>query len=147
MSASAERRSKAAFDKAKGEWDGEYAEGKALITDPSDRAMWPQFLKMISAYFPDPVREYGLDADAPEDQDELEKLRVHIDAIKPVWRTDLNAEWFELLDANFKRLMHPVRRRRIRPAGEGWVIQLVCHHYNPYPNTKTTRVESRWRCR
>ena len=23
------------------------------------------------------------------------------------------------------------------PSGEGWVIQLVCHHYNPYPNAKT----------
>ena len=123
---------KAAFDKAKGEWDGKYAEGKALITDPSDRAMWPQFLKVLSAYFPDPVREYGLDADAPENQDDLEKLRVHIDAVKPVWRTDLNAEWFEQLDANFKRLMHPFDATN-PPSGEGWVIQLVCHHYNPYP--------------
>ena len=60
-----------------------------LITDPSDRGMWPQFLKVISRYFPDPEREYHLDPDNPEDQDELEKLRVHIDAIKPVWRTDL----------------------------------------------------------
>ena len=25
------------------------------------------------------------------------------------------------------------------PAGEGWVIQLVCHHYNPYPKTKEQR--------
>jgi len=125
-----------AFDKAKGEWEGKYAEGKALITDPADRAMWPQFLKVLSAYFPDPVRDYRLDPDAPEDQDELEKLRVHIDAIKPVWRTDLNAEWFELLDPSFKRLMHPYDAQN-PPSGEGWVIQLICHHYNPYPNTKT----------
>jgi type IV pilus assembly protein PilM len=116
---------KAAFDKGKQEWDGKYAEGKALITDPSDRAMWPQFLKVLSAYFPDPVREYGLDADAPENQDALEKLRVHIDAVKPVWRTDLNADWFEQVDAT-----NP-------PSGEGWVIQLICHHYNPYPDLKT----------
>src|SRR5262249_27301792 len=20
------------------------------------------------------------------------------------------------------------------PSGEGWIVQLVCHHYNPYPN-------------
>ena len=39
---------------------------KPLITDPADRAMWPQFLKMISGYFPDPEKEYGLDADKPE---------------------------------------------------------------------------------
>ena len=123
---------KTKFEKAKGDWDGKYAEGKALITDPADRAMWPQFLKILSAYFPDPVREYGLDADAPENQDELEKLRVHIDAVKPVWRTDLNAEWFEQVDANFKRLVHPYDANN-PPSGEGWVIQLVCHHYNPYP--------------
>jgi type IV pilus assembly protein PilM len=123
---------KAAFDKGKQEWDGKYAEGKALITDPSDRAMWPQFLKVLSAYFPDPVRDYGLDADAPENQDALEKLRVHIDAVKPVWRTDLNAEWFEQVDANFKRLMHPLDATN-PPSSEGWVIQLICHHYNPFP--------------
>jgi type IV pilus assembly protein PilM len=127
---------KAEFEKAKGEWQAKYAEGKNLITDPSDRAMWPQFLKVISQYFPDPEREYQLDASKPEDQDELEKLRVHIDAIKPVWRTDLNKDWFEQLDANFKRLMHPYDSAT-PPSGEGWVIQLVCHHYNPYPNTKT----------
>ena len=102
---------KAEFDKAKGEWQAKYEEGKVLITDPSDRGMWPQFLKVISQYFPDPEREYHLDPDNPEDQDELEKLRVHIDAIKPVWRTDLNKDWFELLDPNFKRLMHPYRLR------------------------------------
>ncbi len=123
---------KSAFEKAKGEWEGKYAEGKSLITDPSDRAMWPQFLKMISAYFPDPEHEYGLNPDSPDSQDELEKLRVHIDAIKPVWRKDLNAEWFELLDPNFKRLMHPIDAKN-PPSGEGWVIQLVCHHYNPFP--------------
>jgi type IV pilus assembly protein PilM len=127
---------KAAFDKGKQEWDGKYAEGKALITDPSDRAMWPQFLKVLSAYFPDPVREYGLDADAPENQVALEKLRVHIDAVKPVWRTDLNADWFEQVDANFKRLVHPYDVTN-PPSGEGWVIQLICHHYNPYPDLKT----------
>ena len=22
------------------------------------------------------------------------------------------------------------------PSGAGWVIQIVCHHYNPYPKTK-----------
>ena len=32
--------------------------------------------------------------------------------------------------------MHPIDSAT-PPSGEGWVIQLVCHHYNPYPNTKT----------
>ena len=129
---------KADFEKATGEWKAEYEQGKALVTDPSERAMWPQFLKIISEYFPDPEREYSLDADAPEDQDDLEKLRVHIDAIKPVWRTDLKADWFDQLDANFKRLMHPFDAETA-PTGEGWVIQLVCHHYNPYPKGESGR--------
>ena len=101
----------AAFDKAKGEWEGKYAEGKALITEPSDQAKWPQFLKLISAYFPDPEREYGLDPDAPESQNELEKLRVHIDAIKPVWRADLNTEWFATNPGRFQAA-HASHRRR-----------------------------------
>src|SRR5262249_50528352 len=33
---------KSAFEKAKGEWDGKFEEGKALIVDPTDRAYWPQ---------------------------------------------------------------------------------------------------------
>jgi type IV pilus assembly protein PilM len=123
---------KTEFEKAKGLWDGKYGEGKALITDPSERALWPLFLKTVSAYFPDPVRDNGLDPDDPESQDELEKLRVHIDAIKPVWRTDLKTEWFDELDATYKKLMLPYDVAN-PPSGEGWVIQLVCHHYNPYP--------------
>ena len=127
---------KAEFDKAKGEWDAKNAEGKNLITDPADRAIWPEFLRVISQYFPDPEKEYGLDPDLPENQDELEKLRVHIDAIKPVWRNDLDKDWFAELQPDFKRLMHPIDAGT-PPTGEGWVIQLICHHYNPYPNTKT----------
>ena len=88
---------------------------------------------MISAYFPNPEKEYRLDADDPADQDTLEKLRVHIDAIKPVWRTDLKAEWFDMLDTTYKKLMHPYDVAN-PPEGEGWVIQLVCHHYNPTPS-------------
>ncbi|MFI5460282.1 MAG: type IV pilus assembly protein PilM [Isosphaerales bacterium] len=126
---------KTAFDKAKVDWDTKFGEGKALIIDPTDRALWPQFLKTISSYFPDPIRDYDLDPDAPESQDDIEKLRVHIDAIKPVWRNDLKAEWFDQLDATYKKLMLPYDVAN-PPTGEGWVIQLVCHHYNPYPKTK-----------
>jgi len=129
---------KSAFEKAKGEWDTEFEVGKGLIIDPTERARWPLFLKTISAYFPDPVRDYNLDPDAPESQDELEKLRVHIDGIKPVWRNDLKADWFDQLDATYKKLMEPYDVAN-PPTGEGWVIQLVCHHYNPYPKTREQR--------
>jgi len=126
---------KTAFDKAKGEWEGKFEEGKALIVDPTDRALWPKFLKTLSAFFPDPVAEYAFNPDDPSVQDELEKLRVHIDAIKPVWRTDLKTGWFDTLDPKFKMLMHPYDVAN-PPADAGWVIQLVCHHYNPYPSRK-----------
>ncbi len=97
--------------------------------------MWPQFLRTVSAYFPDPVKEYGLDPDDPATQDTLEKLRVHIDGIKPVWRNNLQSEWFDLLDSKFKTLMHPYDAETA-PSGEGWVVQMICHHYNPYPKTR-----------
>jgi type IV pilus assembly protein PilM len=131
---------KKAFDAAKTEFEAKYNEGKALIVDPKDRAMWPQFLKTISAYFPDPVRDYGLDPGKPEDRDAFEKLSVHIDAIKPVWRNDLKAEWFDKIDPTFLKLMHPVDAKT-PPTGEGWVIQLVCHHYNGYPSREQRRLD------
>jgi type IV pilus assembly protein PilM len=27
------------------------------------------------------------------------------------------------------------------PSGEGWVVQLVCHHYNPYPNKEQRQLQ------
>jgi type IV pilus assembly protein PilM len=131
---------KTAFEKAKGEWQGKFDEGKALIVDPTDRALWPKFLKTLSAFFPDPVAEYGFNPDDPSVQNELEKLRVHIDAIKPVWRTDLKTGWFDTLDPKFKVLMHPYDVAN-PPADAGWVIQLVCHHYNPYPSRKQMEIK------
>ncbi len=129
------------FDDAKAAYQSEFEVGKALIIDPTDRAMWPQFLSTLSAFFPDPVAEYHLNPDDPSTQDELEKLQVHIDAIKPVWRTDLKAEWFDLLpDKNLKNLMHPYDLKN-EPSGEGWVIQLVCHHYNPYPSLDQRKLD------
>jgi type IV pilus assembly protein PilM len=99
---------KAQFKTAQDAWTNKYDEGKALIVDPTDRALWPTFLKMISNYFPDPEAEYQLDADDPNVQNELAKLRVHIDAIKPVWRADLKTEWFDLLDPTFKKADAPI---------------------------------------
>ncbi len=127
---------KSAFTKAQGEWQGKFDEGKALIVDPTDRALWPKFLKTLSAFFPDPVADLKIeDPDEPSVQDELDKLRVHIDAIKPVWRTDLKTGWFDALDPKLKMLMHPYDSNN-PPSDAGWVIQLVCHHYNPYPSRK-----------
>ncbi|HZW30381.1 MAG TPA: type IV pilus assembly protein PilM [Isosphaeraceae bacterium] len=124
-----------AFDSAKSAWQAKFAEGEALIPNPTERGLWPQFLSTISHYFPDPEREYQLDPNDPQAQHTLEKLRVHIDAIKPVWRQDVAAEWFDQLDPKLKALMHPYDVKN-PPSGEGWIIQIICHHYNPYPTDR-----------
>ncbi|WP_165224477.1 type IV pilus assembly protein PilM [Aquisphaera insulae] len=125
---------KSAYDKAKGEWKAKFDEGKALVIDPNSRGLWPAFLKTFSAFIYDPLRDvYKLNPDNPADQETLDKLRVHIDVIRPVWRNDVAAEWFDLIDAKMKRLMHPYDVAN-PPKGEGWIIQVVGHHYNPYPS-------------
>ena len=126
---------KTAFETAKGEWQAKDAEGKALVGDASERGLWPDFLKTLSMYFPDPVKEYKLDPTNPLDVPKIEKLRIHIDAIKPVWRADVATEWFSdtaTLKDEFKNLMHAYDRAN-PPAGEGWIVQVIGHHYNPYP--------------
>ena len=116
-----------------GRWDAKYEEGKALIVDPSDRAFWPQFLKTISGFFPDPEQEYGLDPDAPRSRTRS-KSSASISTPSSPCGARTWAEWFTGLDPKFKMLMHPHRRRKTPPTGEGWIVQIVCHHYNPYPD-------------
>ncbi len=129
---------KSAYDAAKGEWDAKYKEGQSLIIDPSDRAKWPKFLQMINVYFPDPVKQYKLDPKNPKDVPIIESLRVHIDRISPVWTDNVATTWFDVLPENFKNLMHPYDRNT-PPTGEGWVIQIIGHHYNPQPDTEELR--------
>ena len=135
----------ASYDTAKGAWTGKNAEGQTLIGNAGERGMWPGFLKTISGYFPDPVAEYHLDPDKPSDQPKLEKLRVHIDALKPVWREDLAGEWFSASASppaptdTAKSLMHPYDRAN-PPVGAGWIVQIVGHHYNPYPTGDQQRL-------
>ena len=132
---------KTALDSAKNQWKDKFDYGTALIIDPTYRALWPSFLKTISGFWPDPVAEYKLNPDDPANQATLETLRVHIDLIKPVWRTDVAAGWFDTLDPKFKRLMHPYDVEAANaPTGEGWIVQIACHHYNPYPSAEQLRI-------
>jgi len=123
---------------AKGEWTKTYEQGKSLVAGSTDRARWPIFLQTLNAHLPDPVRDYKLDPKRPENQPILDKLRVHIDAIKPAWRADVGADWFSAEEPIgpgqvAKDLMHAYDREEA-PKGEGWIIQLVGHHYNPRPS-------------
>src|SRR5262245_37303600 len=108
------------FNNAKGEWTSKFNEGKALVGGTEERAQWPQFLQVISQFFPDPEEDYKLNPQDPALQDTIEKLEVHIDAIKPVWRQDV-AEWFNGLEPDYKMLMHPFDAATA-PSGEGWVV-------------------------
>ncbi|MFM7129589.1 MAG: pilus assembly protein PilM, partial [bacterium] len=128
---------KSDYDSAKGAFETKKKEGDNLVVSNTEKLMWPQLLQTINAYLPDPVTEKKLDVTNPGDQLRLAKLAVHIDQIKPAYRNDLATEWFDTLDgvnANAKSTMHPYDIKEGKtPTGEGWVIQIVGHHYNPYP--------------
>ena len=132
---------KSEFESAKQEWEAKLAEGKSLVVENTERAVWPNFLKTINDHLPDPIRDFKLDPKLPSDQPKLDKLRVHIDAIKPVWRSDVATEWFDAgtLSDHFKNLMHKLDRSK-PPEGEGWIIQIVGHHYNPRPTAEERKL-------
>ena len=84
-----------AYEAAKGEFAAKLAEGKALVSDETSRATWPKFLKVINDHMPDPAAEYHLDPKIPMDVKILDRLRVHVDKIKPVLPDPTsNTEWF-----------------------------------------------------
>ncbi len=118
------------YEAAKGEFQAKLAEGKALVVPEDSRAAWPKVLKVINDHMPNPAAEYHLDPNIPKDVKVLDRLRVHVDKIKPVYRTDLAVDWYNNIGEKFKALMHPLDRKD-PPVGEGWIIQLLCHHYNP----------------
>ncbi len=139
---------KAAFETAKTEWNSKFEEGKSLIVDDTERAKWPQFLKILNAYIYNPLLDPSikpkLDPAKTADRPKLQALTVHIDAIKPVWREDLNTGWFALLDPDFKKFMHPLDREKA-PEGAGWVVQVTGHYYNPNPSAEDRKAGVTWK--
>jgi type IV pilus assembly protein PilM len=128
---------KSAFDSAKGAFSTKKTQGEALVAETSELASWPALLTAVNAAVPDPVKileATGNDPEMPENQEILRDLRIHIDAILPRYVMDLGTEWFNSsYVSEFSRdSMHPYDRAN-PPSGEGWVIQLIGHHYNPSP--------------
>jgi type IV pilus assembly protein PilM len=125
------------YDAAKGAFEAEKTRGEGLVVSNDEKLMWPQLLQTINSYLPDPVTEKKLNVNNPVDQLRLAKLAVHIDQIKPAYRNDLAVDWYDTLDTvnpSAKSTMHPLDTKEGNtPTGEGWVIQIVGHHYNPYP--------------
>ena len=128
-----------AFEAAKGEFTTKLAEGKALVNTDEARATWPKFLKVINEHLPDPAAEYHLDPKIPKDVKILDRLRIHVDKIKPVYRSDVAADWYANIPEEFKGTLHPLDRKEA-PSGEGWIIQLLCHHYNPTPTAEDLKL-------
>ncbi len=135
------------YNTVKTEYETKLKEGKALIIPDDQRATWPKFLQLVNDHLPDPASEYHLNPLNPNDVKVLDKLRVHIDRIKPVYRTDVAAGWFndpKAFPDSFKVTLHPYDRPtppggKEPPAGEGWIVQIVGHHYNPYPKDAAER--------
>ena len=119
-----------AYETAKSEFTAKLAEGKALVITDENRATWPKILKVINDHLPDPAAEYHLDPNVPKDVKILDRLRIHVDKIKPVYRTDVAVEWYDTIGETYQGTIHPLDRKE-PPTGEGWIIQLLCHHYNP----------------
>ncbi len=125
---------KSAFDAAKNAFSTKKTEGEGLVAMTPEGASWPALLTTLDAALPDPAAELKLDSGLPANQEILRDLRVYVDAIVPRFRTDLKTAWFETTDLQGfpKNYMHPLDRGTA-PEGEGWVIQVVGHHYNPSP--------------
>jgi type IV pilus assembly protein PilM len=126
---------KSAYEQAKGAFNSKKSEGEALVAETSELASWPALLTRINAALPNPAQlleAMGTDPNLPENQEVLRDLRVHIDAILPRYVTSLSDEWFNstFVPEFGKDAMHPLDREKA-PEGEGWVIQLIGHHYNP----------------
>jgi type IV pilus assembly protein PilM len=131
-----------AYGSAKGEFEAKLKEGKALVVADDQRATWPKLFKAINEHLPDPVAEYHLDPANPNDVKVLDKLRVHIDRIKPVYRLDVAASWYNdatIFTDRVKTSLHPLDRKEV-PSGEGWIVQIVGHHYNPNPTVEDRRL-------
>jgi type IV pilus assembly protein PilM len=132
------------YNSVKSEFEAKLKEGKALIIPDDQRAAWPKFLQVLNNTLPDPAAEYNLNPANPNDVKVLDKLRVHIDRIKPVYRTDVAGGWFtdpKYFPDAFKATLHPLDRPggKEPPTGEGWIVQIVGHHYNPYPKDAAER--------
>ncbi|HEX8202994.1 MAG TPA: type IV pilus assembly protein PilM, partial [Isosphaeraceae bacterium] len=133
-----------AYEGAKGQFKTKFDEGTSLVADAGASANWAMFLKTLNDALPnpstfiDPTTKRRLSFDNPADRQKIESLRVHVDAIIPVWREDVAAEWFDTLPEHAKNNMLAYDRLN-PPTGPGWIVQVIGHHYNPRPQLSTKK--------
>ncbi len=133
------------FDKSKADWTRTLDEGKSLLPEQTSAANMAEMLQQINLAMPDPtvhpVTGKKLNPEVLSDRSIMDRNRVHIDVIRPVWVADLS-KWYTDLADPIKPpglLFHPLDRKNPPAAGEGWMIQIVGHHYNPMPKTLEDR--------
>ncbi|RUL86841.1 type IV pilus assembly protein PilM [Tautonia sociabilis] len=125
---------KSSYEADKGQFNTLKSRGETLAETSADGADFKSLFQILSTFIYDPredPRFKDVDFDSPEGRRLLDLQRVHIDAIRPVFKLDL-AEWFngpELKD-RMKNTMHPYDQET-PPEGPGWVIEIIGHHYNP----------------
>ena len=103
-----------AYASAKTEFETKLKEGQSLVVGDEQRATWPKFLKVVNDCLPDPATEYHLDPTIPRNIPELDRLRVHVDKIKPVYRIDVAKDWFDdpkVFPESAKASLHPLDRK------------------------------------
>lgn len=121
-----------AYDTAKGTFEAKKKEGLLLVEPAAETVDWVDLLMTVNRTLPNPSFELGIDPSAPENQEILSLLRIHIDAILPRYTTDVG-QWYAGLPSDpvdFRDFMHPLDRSEA-PTGAGWVIHVIGHHYNP----------------
>jgi type IV pilus assembly protein PilM len=128
---------KSKYEADKGQFTTLKTKGETLVETNPDGADFKLLFQILSNAIYDPrddARNFAdVDFDSPEGRRQLELHRVHIDAIRPVYKTDL-AEWFNNtgeLPERTKNTMHPYDKAT-PPEGSGWVIEVIGHHYNPF---------------
>ncbi|WP_169976144.1 type IV pilus assembly protein PilM [Tautonia rosea] len=126
---------KSKYDTDLGQFNTLKTKGETLVETSPDGADFKSLFQILSAATYDPrddARFKDVDFENPENRRQLELQRVHIDAIRPVYKSDL-AQWFDNTQEvpnRTKNTMHPYDQEN-PPEGSGWVIELIGHHYNP----------------
>lgn len=142
------------YKTATGAWQTKLTEGESLFARVNERGGWPSLLKEINEALPNPalirfdpddpgklvppgVPGRPIDPYNPIEKQIEDQNRIHVDSIMPVWVTDLNTEWFAKLPYTPLNTMMAYDRDT-PPEGDGWVVQIIGHHYNPPAPPKDT---------
>ena len=141
------------FDTAKGELDGQVRRGQdAGRRRRRPRPTGPPFLKTISEAPARPGPRLQARPERPRGpRPHARQLRVHIDAdqagLARRRRRRAGSTTPTPSSEQSKDLDAPATTATTRPTGEGWIIQIVGHHYNPYPSDEDRPRRTRSRSR